>query len=81
MIDLLPCPFCGLPLTRGSRPINPNARCTTEDCYGGKMPVVNLDVPASVSAWNKRPHSADPAGREYDANVSPCDDAEFGMKP
>lgn len=53
-VTLAPCPFCGRDLTRGSRRINPHARCTTADCYGAKMPVVNLDVPDSVSAWNTR---------------------------
>jgi len=53
-VDLLPCPFCGQQLARGSRRINRYARCTTEDCYGAKAPVVNLDVPGSVAAWNKR---------------------------
>lgn len=53
-VALLPCPFCGNELTRGSRRINPHARCSTEGCYGAKMPVVNLDAPDSVSAWNTR---------------------------
>lgn len=51
---LLPCPFCGKPLFVSSRPINPKAYCRTEDCYGKKMPCVNLDVPSDVAAWNAR---------------------------
>jgi hypothetical protein len=52
--ELRPCPFCDKPLRVGSRKINPHARCVTEDCYGAKMPVVNLDDPRSVAAWNTR---------------------------
>jgi hypothetical protein len=50
---LEPCPFCGKPLyVRNS--VNPHARCKTEGCFGAKMPVVNLDVPSDVAAWNTR---------------------------
>jgi hypothetical protein len=52
--ELLPCPFCGNQLRRSPAKINPSARCVTEGCYGAKMPVVNLDVPADVAAWNRR---------------------------
>lgn len=48
------CPFCGKPLALGSRKINPKAYCETEDCYGRKMSVVNLDDPVCVKAWNTR---------------------------
>lgn len=51
---LEPCPFCGKPLTLGSRKINPKAYCEIEDCYGRKMSVVNLDDPICVKAWNTR---------------------------
>lgn len=52
--DLLPCPFCGKMLrVRVSK--NPYGVCDTEDCYGGKMPIVNLNVPEDVAAWNRRP--------------------------
>ncbi len=54
LADLQPCPFCGLPLTGKENRANPSARCKTEDCYGNKMPVVNLDVPSDVAAWNRR---------------------------
>ena len=50
---LEPCPFCAkhLAVRKG---VNPYARCATEDCFGQKMPVVSLDVPEDVSAWNAR---------------------------
>lgn len=34
--------------------MNPKARCATEDCMGGKLPVIALDVPSDVAAWNTR---------------------------
>ena len=56
MIEFLkPCPWCAKPLYRTRNKINPFAVCKTADCYGSKMPVVNLDDPENVSAWNRRP--------------------------
>jgi hypothetical protein len=50
-IKIAPCPFCGNPLTmRGG--VNPYGRCTTDGCFGERLPVVN--VPYDVEAWNKR---------------------------
>jgi hypothetical protein len=34
--------------------VNPKAKCETEDCMGGKLPVICLDVPSQVEAWNTR---------------------------
>jgi hypothetical protein len=52
--DLLPCPFCAKPLYVTRNKINPFAICKTEDCYGAKMPAVNMDDPTSIAAWNRR---------------------------
>lgn len=49
-----PCPFCGNPLTQKRGKVNPYARCETEDCFGSRCPVVNLDDPRSVVTWNAR---------------------------
>lgn len=59
--SLLNCPFCGRkPLASirgpGEVAINPKAKCTTEDCMGGKLPVICLDVPSHVDGWNRRAH-------------------------
>jgi hypothetical protein len=53
------CPFCGAKPTSkirgaGAKVSNPTARCTTEDCMGGKLPVICLDVQSYVDAWNTR---------------------------
>lgn len=53
--SLEPCPFCGQPLTVRWRRSNPKASCQTAECWGGKLPVLPLDVPCFVAAWNKRP--------------------------
>lgn len=53
-LELKGCPFCGEQLFRSSRPVNPKAYCRTEGCFGSKMPVVNLDDPVFVAAWNTR---------------------------
>lgn len=64
--QLLPCPFCGESLTLTWRKTNPKARCSTQNCWGGKLPVLPLDHPESIVAWNKRdnPNSSrsDPVG-------------------
>lgn len=57
--SLLPCPFCGVSPTasiRGSGEVatNPKAACKTEGCMGSKLPVICLDVPEQVNAWNTR---------------------------
>lgn len=51
---LEPCPFCQNQLTSKAGRINPYARCITPECFGTKMPVVNLDVQSDVIAWNTR---------------------------
>ena len=57
--SLLRCPFCGekpVASIRGpqERALNPKAKCETEDCMGGKLPVICLDAPSQVHAWNTR---------------------------
>lgn len=57
--SLLACPFCGkkpLAVIRGSGDLapNPKAKCQTEDCMGGLLPVICLDVQSQVDAWNTR---------------------------
>lgn len=54
---LQPCPFCGKALTLTWRKTNPKARCSTQDCWGGKLPVLPLDHPESVASWNSRPNA------------------------
>jgi hypothetical protein len=49
-----PCPFCGHHLQVTWRRANPKAKCATVDCWGGKSPVVMLDIPEQVAAWNQR---------------------------
>lgn len=65
--NLAPCPFCGSPLhfnaerfrEKGVVP-NPSARCHTEGCFGTSLPVVSLDIPEQVAAWNRRAPLAAP---------------------
>ena len=52
--DLKPCPFCGADLDVKWARNNPSARCVTADCMGAKLPVICLDVPGSIEAWNTR---------------------------
>lgn len=57
--QLKPCPFCGQHLVasiRGAseKATNPKASCKTEDCYGARLPVLCLDIPEDVEAWNRR---------------------------
>ncbi|OZA26032.1 MAG: hypothetical protein B7X93_10620 [Hydrogenophilales bacterium 17-61-9] len=53
-VDLQPCPFCGKELVARWSKANPRAKCMTEGCMGSRLPVVNLDVPADIAAWNTR---------------------------
>lgn len=53
------CPFCGKPLSvslrgQGEHVPNPKARCKTENCFGTRLPVLSLDVPEDVHAWQQR---------------------------
>jgi hypothetical protein len=51
---LAPCPFCNKPLYIKRGHINPSAYCRTDDCFGRRMPCVNLDDAENVAAWNTR---------------------------
>lgn len=56
MSDVLkPCPFCGKSLFEKRRKNNPYACCQTEGCKGSKLPLLNLDMPEDIAAWNTRP--------------------------
>src|SRR3546814_8501760 len=60
---LQPCPFCDHPLdAQWIRP-NPKARCRTDGCKGSQLPVLNLDSPQDIAAWNTR------AGRSEERSV------------
>jgi len=52
--ELKSCPFCGKPLTVRWSKMNPKASCRTPECWGGKLPILPLDVPEFVEAWNTR---------------------------
>ena len=57
--SLLACPFCGVKPTaniRGAKDmaVNPRAKCETEGCMAGKLPVICLDNPDDLAAWNTR---------------------------
>jgi len=49
-----PCPFCGHPLHVVARKSNPYACCKTEGCKGKQLPLLNIDQPDDVAAWNRR---------------------------
>lgn len=51
---LLPCPFCGHDLYTRRSAYNPKAHCITEGCKGAQLPVLNLDQPDDIAAWNTR---------------------------
>lgn len=59
--ELLPCPFCGQELKRKERKHNPYARCVTEGCKGAQLPLLNLDQPDDIAAWQARA-AVQPAG-------------------
>ncbi len=52
--ELLPCPFCGEALYQKRRPMNPYAVCKTDGCKGAQLPMLNIDDPDDVTAWNRR---------------------------
>ena len=54
MTHLEPCPFCGHELEQRHRRYNPYARCATDHCMGGKLPLISLDVPGDIERWNRR---------------------------
>ena len=56
--ELKPCPFCGNTLAIRWRKINPKASCKTPGCWGGKLPILQLDIPDFVAAWNTRASQA-----------------------
>lgn len=60
--ELKPCPFCGQPLNVRWRKMNPKANCATPGCWGGKLPVLQLDIPEFVEAWNTRPNATSHRG-------------------
>ncbi|UBQ44605.1 hypothetical protein [Comamonas thiooxydans] len=75
------CPFCGKRLDASIRgpgvyAINPKARCITEDCWGSKLPVLPLDVPEFVAAYNTRAPGQDLA-RTDDIQWTPAEMAEL----
>lgn len=60
------CPFCGKPLFEKHRKANPYALCKTEGCKGAQLPMLNLDQPDDIDAWNQRIAPAAPQGEaEY----------------
>ncbi len=69
---LKPCPFCGCKLeSKWNRP-NPSARCASENCIGGKLPVLCLDDEGSIDAWNKRTPPTQAAQQEPVAWLHPA---------
>lgn len=54
LAELKPCPFCGNQLLARWTSPNPKAQCKTAGCMGMKLPVICLDVPEQIAAWNNR---------------------------
>lgn len=52
--ELKPCPFCGNAPVVNSCKFNPYARCETDGCKGSKLPMLNMDDPSDIAAWNMR---------------------------
>lgn len=53
-VKIKPCPFCGKELEIIDEHNELRARCATRQCKGGKMPMLHMDSPADVAAWNMR---------------------------
>jgi len=58
-----PCPFCGQALHVVDRKSNPYACCKTEGCKGKQLPLLNIDQPDDVAAWNRRAAQAEPSAQ------------------
>lgn len=77
------CPFCGKQLTlhirgAGDKAFNPYASCKTAGCYGNKLPVLCLDVPEDVHAWQQRVKPSAPVIQYKPFNPSAeCDSPEL----
>jgi hypothetical protein len=56
---LKPCPFCGKDLEVHNLRFNPYARCATEGCKGSQLPLLNIDIPSDIEAWNTRADSGE----------------------
>jgi hypothetical protein len=59
MSNLKPCPFCGKPPYERRAKYNPYARCKTEGCKGGQLPIIKLDDQNDIEAWNTRAESTE----------------------
>ena len=68
-IYLEPCPFCGSHLLQKVGRCNPSARCTTDGCKGKQLPVLNLDMPSDIDAWNTRAELAPEGCTPADARM------------
>ena len=51
---VLSCPFCGRDIARHENRANPYAKCETVGCKGAQLPVLRIDDPRDVAAWNTR---------------------------
>lgn len=78
---LEPCPFCGQPLTLKIARANPSGRCKTPECTGASLPVLNLDEPDKIAAWNRRAPPALPAAPQAGIAASSLmwPDATWGL--
>ncbi|MFQ6574172.1 hypothetical protein [Pseudomonas sp. UM16] len=64
--ELLPCPFCGQKLELSNRKYNHWARCATDGCKGGQLPLLNTELAADIVSWNTRAqHQGDPVAVMY----------------
>jgi hypothetical protein len=64
--ELLPCPFCGQRLELSNRKYNHWARCATDGCKGGQLPLLNTELAADIVSWNTRAqHQGDPVAVMY----------------
>lgn len=49
-----PCPFCGKELEVSLDDGERRGRCATRQCKGSKLPMLRLDSPSDIAAWNMR---------------------------